>query len=640
VNDTNARTGRPQPRTAVRTSLRLRILLTTLGLLALALGIAVFAFERVAESIVSDALHAHLSARASEVQESVGRFQRERRLAVATWAAAEAMQLTLDSGDAKFAEDHLRKTIQDQGGTFTSAALVDLHDAIVALVREAPKGEERGVGVPAARGLVVDVAYLRRGAAADEVSVALVPLRWVVPGEGDVDTVVMSAPVRDFASDQVGWIVAALAPGAVPQLLAELSGQNAAYLPVIADRDRRIVLTVPRGDLNLIRPIVAAGATATPGTLERIERGRAGSFYAVRTGNSQDSPGWSTLMIVDAEAARGRLYKLRTGLLALFALVLAGAAFAAVISLRQAAKPLGDVASSMQRVAGGDLTTRVRAPYSGELGQLVSAFNTMVAEVERSHDELQRTEALRREVEIAHQIQTAILPVSPAVPGFEVAARMEPADDVGGDLYDILAFGDTFWVLVGDVSGHGINSGLVMMMAQAAAYSAIAEDPHATPGTVINAVNRVVHENVRKRMRRDDYLTLMAARHLGDGRFVAAGAHQPIFVARGGGTVDLIEPLGPWVGLAPSVQPPPMPEYEFVLRPGDLVFFVTDGLLEAKNGTAELFGEDRLRAVLARPEVPSAPQALSDVFAAVESFSHEQADDMTGVVLRRKNELS
>jgi sigma-B regulation protein RsbU (phosphoserine phosphatase) len=217
---------------------------------------------------------------------------------------------------------------------------------------------------------------------------------------------------------------------------------------------------------------------------------------------------------------------------------------------------------------------------------------------------------------------------------------MEPADDVGGDLYDILAFGDTFWVLVGDVSGHGINSGLVMMMAQAAAYSAIAEDPHATPGAVINAVNRVVHENVRRRMRRDDYLTLMAARHMGDGRFVAAGAHQPVFIARGGGTVELIEPEGPWVGLTPSVQPPPMPEYEFVLRPGDLVFFVTDGLLEAKSAGDELFGEDRLRAVLARPEVPSAPQALSDVFAAVESFSPEQADDMTGVVLRRKNELS
>lgn len=623
-----------------RTSLRLRILLTTLGLLALALGIAVFAFERVAESIVSDALHSHLSARAKEVQEAVSRFQRERRLAVDTWAAAEAMQLTLDSGDPKFAEDHLRRTIQDQGGAFTSAALVDLHDGVVAIVRGASATEERGVALVDARGAVVDVAHLRGDAAPGEVSVALAPLRMAVPDGGEVQTVIMAAPVMDFASDLVGWIVAALSPDAVPRLLSELRGKDGAYLPVITDRDRKMVLTVAGVDPATLQPVVSAPAPAELGALERVERAASGTVFAVRTAASGAAPGWATFMLVDARAARGPLTKLRVVLLVLFALVLAGAAFTAVLSLRQAAKPLGDVAVSMEKVAGGDLSTRVRDTYSGELGQLVSTFNTMVEEVSRARDELQRTEALRREVEIAHQIQTAILPVSPAVPGFEVAARMKPADDVGGDLYDILAFSDTFWVLVGDVSGHGINSGLVMMMAQAAAYSAIAEDPHATPGDVINAVNRVVHENVRRRMRRDDYLTLMAARHMGDGRFVAAGAHQPVFISRGGGKVDLIEPEGPWVGLTPNVQPPPMPEYEFTLAPGDLVFFVTDGLLEAKDGGTELFGEDRLRALLARSEVPSASQALADVFSAVETFSHEQADDMTGVVLRRKNELA
>ena len=626
-----------KPLQVARTSLRLRILATTLLLVAAALLLAVVGFERVAESIVTEALHSHLGARAREVQESVGRFQRERVLAVATWAAAESMQLTLDSGDPKFAEDHLRRTIQDQGGAFTAVALVDLHEAIVALVREAPAGEDRGVPVPEAAGVVTDVAHLRRGAGPDEVSVALAPLRLVVPDSEEGETIVMSAPVRDFASDLVGWVVAALAPRAVPKLLSELSGKDGAYLPVITDRDRKFVLTIPGADPEAVRPVTAA-AQGAPGTLELVENAR-GSTYAVRTANSEGAPGWATVMMVDAKHAKGRLRNLRVSLLALFVLVLGGAAVTAVLSLRQAAKPLGDVAESMVRVAGGDLSTRVRDAYSGELGQLVTSFNTMVEEVARSRDELQRTEALRREVQIAHQIQTAILPVSPAVPGFEVAARMKPAEDVGGDLYDILAFGDTFWVIVGDVSGHGINSGLVMMMAQAAAYSAIAEDPHASPGAVINAVNRVVHENVRRRMGRDDYLTLMAARHMGDGRFLAAGAHQPVFISRGGGRVDLVEPQGPWVGLTPNVQPPPMPEYEFALGPGELVFFVTDGLLEAKDGAAGMFGEDRLRELLARPEVPSASQALADVFSAVESFSHVQADDMTGVVLRRKNEL-
>jgi sigma-B regulation protein RsbU (phosphoserine phosphatase) len=620
-----------------RTSLRLRILLTTLGLLALALAIAVVAFERVAHSVVTGAVHSHLRARAKEVQESVTRFQRERMLTVRAWAEAEAMQLTLDSGDPKFAEDHLRKSIQDQGGAVTAVALLDFHDEVVALVREAPATEIRGVAVPELRGTRVGVAALRGATADEEISIALAPLSSFVSGAEGGETVVMVAPVRDFASDLVGWVVAALGPQAVPRLLDEVAGKDGRYIPVVADASRRLVLAPPRVDAATLRPVLAA-ARGAPGVLERLVRDPHEPVFGVRTEAAAITPGWSTLMLVDEAEASGRITQLRAVLIGLFVLVLGGAAGVAVLSLRQAARPLADVAGSMQRVAAGDLSTRVHGAWSGELGQLVGAFNGMVEEVSRARDELQRTEALRREVEIAHQIQTAILPVSPAVPGFEVAARMKPADDVGGDLYDILAFGDTFWVIVGDVSGHGINSGLVMMMAQAAAYGAIADDPHCAPSSVIAAVNRVVHENVRRRMRRDDYLTLMAARYMGDGRFVAAGAHQPVFLARGGGKVDVVMPAGPWVGLTANVEPPPMAEYEFHLGPGELVLFLTDGLLEAKDGTGDLFGEDRVRDLLAVERLPSAPQALADVFGAVEGFSHEQEDDMTGVVLRRKHE--
>jgi sigma-B regulation protein RsbU (phosphoserine phosphatase) len=624
-------------RERTRTSLRIRILLTTLGVLAFALAVAVFAFERVAHRVVTDAVHSHLRARAKEVQESVVRYQRERMLTVRGWAEAEAMQLTLDSGDPKFAEDHFRKTIQDQGGAITAVALIDFRDEIVAVVRDAPATESRGVAIPGVSGRPIDVAALRGGAAEEETSVTLAPLSSFVPGVTGADVLVMMAPVRDFAGDLMGWIVAALGPGAVPRLLEEVNGKGGTYVPVVADDARRMVMSLPRADLAALKPLLAVTGGTEPGALERLQHGGE-PVLAVRTVGAASRPGWSTLMLVGEAEASGRLKQLRAVLTGLFVLVMASAALIAVLSLRQAARPLTDVAESMRRVADGDLSIRVRDAYAGELGQLASSFNTMVGEVSRARDELQRTEALRREVEIAHQIQTAILPVSPAVPGFEVAARMKPADDVGGDLYDILAFGDTFWVLVGDVSGHGINSGLVMMMAQAAAYAAIADDPHCTPASIIAAVNRVVHENVRMRMRRDDYLTLMAARHVGDGHFVAAGAHQPVFIARGGGTVDLIDPAGPWVGLSANVEPPPVPEYEFTLRPGDLVFFLTDGLIEAKKEDGEMFGEDRIRELLGATEVPSASQALTDVFAAVERFSHEQADDMTGVVLRRKND--
>jgi sigma-B regulation protein RsbU (phosphoserine phosphatase) len=624
-----------------RTSLRLRLLAATLGLLALALGLAVFAFERVARSIVTEAVHSHLASRAKEVQDSLVRFQRERALTVHDWAVARAMQDTLDLGDPKFAEDHLRRAIQDQGGAIAAAALTTVEGKVITLVREVP-GQTWGLAVDGARGMPIDVRRLRGEVPDDAVSVALAPLADVDRGAGAGDTIVMTCPVDDFFGDLNGWIVAVIAPGAVPRLLQEVTGEGSSLVPVVADGARRLVLSLPRADLDAARDVLARSVGGI-GELETVRPAGGGlraTVLAVRTAPYAQAPGWSTLMMEDEAEAHGRIAKLRLLLIGLVAVVMLIAGFFAVVSLRAAAKPLADVAASMVQVAGGDLSIRVREAYTGELGALASSFNTMVAEVERSRDELQRTEALRREVEIAHQIQTAILPVSPAVKGFEVAARMQPADDVGGDLYDILAFGDTFWVLVGDVSGHGINSGLVMMMAQAAAYGAIADDPHCAPGAVIAAVNRVVHENVRRRMRRDDYMTLMAARHVGDGRFVAAGMHQPIFISRGGGQVDVVESSGPWVGLQPAVEPPAIVQYEFQLAPGDLVCFLTDGILEARDAGERLFGEERVQALLAFGENPSAPQALATLFEAVEQHAPEPADDMTAVVLRRKHDPS
>ncbi len=621
-----------------KTSLRLRLLVTTLVLLTVALGIAVFAFERVARSIVGDAVHSHLSARAKEVQDSVARFQRERALTVHEWSSSRAMQDTFDLGDPKFAEDHLRRSVQDQGGAVTAAALLSIGEKIVTLVREAPAESPWGVAVEAARGAQLDVAALRGKAPEDAVSVGLAPLSAVVPGERAVETIVMTAPVRDFFGDLSGWLVVAIAPGAVPRLLDEVNGNVGAFVPVVADGTKRLVVSLPGVDVEAVRPIVLATGSGPVGSLERIERDRLGAVLAVRTAAAEAPPRWSTLMFIDERQAGGRLDRLRNVLALLFAIVLGAAGFAAIVSLRHASRPLADVAESMVRVTGGDLSTRVRAEYSGELGALVTSFNTMVEEVGRSRDELQRNEAMRRELEIAHQIQSAILPASPVVKGFEVAARMEPADDVGGDLYDMLALGDTFWVLVGDVSGHGLNSGLVMMMAQAAAYASIADDPHRSPASVIAAVNRVVHENVRRRMRRDDYMTLMAARHMGGGRFVAAGAHQPIFVVRSPGRVEVVESAGPWIGLSASVEPPPIEEYRFDLGPGELVCFVTDGILEARDRSEALFGEDRVTALLGAAEASSASQVLADLFAAVSEFSPEPADDMTAVVLRHKHE--
>ncbi|HSN92120.1 MAG TPA: serine/threonine protein phosphatase, partial [Anaeromyxobacteraceae bacterium] len=328
----------PSPRS--RTSLRLRILLATLALLAVALGVAAFAFERVARSVILEAVHSHLGARANEVQEAVERFQRERALTVRGWSEAEAMQLTLDSGDPKFAEDYLKRTIQDQQGAITAAALLTIDGEIVVLVRPGAEGERRGVGVAELAGETVDATAIPLAAEGDLVGISLGPLSALVPGSNEGEAILLAAPVLDFASDLVAFVAAAVPPAALSRLLDEVNGEASHYVPVVSDREGRLFLTIPRADRGWVRAAAGARPTGPLGTLERMDRGDADALLAVRTHAQEEIPGWATLMLVDESEVQGRLQRLRLLLAVLFGGVLACGAVAAVISVRQASKPL------------------------------------------------------------------------------------------------------------------------------------------------------------------------------------------------------------------------------------------------------------------------------------------------------------
>jgi sigma-B regulation protein RsbU (phosphoserine phosphatase) len=619
---------------ALTSSLRVRLFAATVILVALALGAAALGFERVARGVVTEAVHDHLSARSREIHEVVLRFQQERELTIRNWAKAEGMRLTLDSGDPKFAEDFLRVLIQEQGGSIAAAALVGPEGSMTAGVRAA-QGEVRGVALAGQRGRQVQLPAVEQAMGSGASTLELGVLRTLDTEGGDEPVLLVTVPVKDFAGDPMGAVVGAISTRAIGRLLAEARGHDAAIVPLVYTADRKLLLAPP--GIDVARYAALAAVPGVPGTLEHFDPPGQDALLAVRSAVAASPPGWASAMVETEQAAYGKLYSMRLVLGALYLVVLVVAAVASIWALRAAAQPLTEVAGSMSRVAGGDLTTRLPEIYTDELGHLVGSFNTMVAEVARSRDELQRTEALRKEVQIAHRIQTAILPNSPAVRGYEVAARMKPAEDVGGDLYDVLAFPDTFWILIGDVSGHGINSGLVMMMAQAAAYSTIADDPNCRPRDVIAAVNRVIHENVRMRMQRDDYLTLMALRHLGDGRFVCAGAHQPVFISREGGAVDVLEPAGPWVGITQDVSPSVV-EREFQVGRGDVLCLITDGVVEATAAGGELWGEERLAALLCEPGPRTASQLLATIFERTEGFMASQADDMTAVILRRKHD--
>jgi serine phosphatase RsbU (regulator of sigma subunit) len=319
-------------------------------------------------------------------------------------------------------------------------------------------------------------------------------------------------------------------------------------------------------------------------------------------------------------------------ILGLAALALIAAAALAWLVARRIARPIDQLAGFTRDVAAGNLEA-VAQPYGpDEVQTLAGAMNDMVAQIAASHARLVEAERMRSELEIANRIQTSILPRDLHVPGLDVAARMRPASEVGGDYYDVLPVADGCWLGIGDVAGHGVTAGIVMLMVQSLVAVLIHEHPEARPAALLPALNSVLVRNIRGRLEQDEHLTFTLLRVFADGRVVYAGAHEDILVCRGDGTCERVRPIGAWIGIAEDV--PPAVEGELQLQPGDLMLLHTDGLTEAMNAAGERFGMARLCAALTRVRARPVADVVAALFAEVDVWAVSQEDDITVLAVR------
>ncbi|HYQ41329.1 MAG TPA: SpoIIE family protein phosphatase [Polyangiaceae bacterium] len=292
-----------------------------------------------------------------------------------------------------------------------------------------------------------------------------------------------------------------------------------------------------------------------------------------------------------------------------------------------------------RRIAAGDLEGRVSITEGDELGQLGGAFNEMTGELGRARAALSNQARMARELEIAAQIQRALLPPAPSHADFEFAGRMVPADEVGGDFYDVLADPNrgTLWISIGDVSGHGVGAGLVMLMAQAAFASHFLNNSAEAPARVLREVNALLCENITTRLRDNKYVTAQLLTYQGDGSFVCVGAHEwPIVYRAKTGRCEIIEAPGPWLGIASEL--PDVPLTALSVDPGDVLCLYSDGITEAQNADGELFDMARMSAVIeaALAEGKALDDVTRAVFDAVEAFSGRHEDDWTMLLVKRR----
>jgi serine phosphatase RsbU (regulator of sigma subunit) len=246
---------------------------------------------------------------------------------------------------------------------------------------------------------------------------------------------------------------------------------------------------------------------------------------------------------------------------------------------------------------------------------------------------------MARELEIAAHIQRALLPSKPLHPAFDFAGRMIPANEVGGDFFDVQSSDRALWITIGDVSGHGLPAGLVMLMAQSAFASHFRATPDAEPQRVFRAVNELLWQNVSKRLRDDKYATCQLLAYRGSGRFAVVGGHQALLVYRAStGQVETVEAPGPWLGILREL--PAFATHDLQLDVDDVLCLYSDGLIEAPDKRGDLYDLPRLRAKLG-----DALGATRDLDAAVErvlqdvlGFCDRLEDDGCLLLVRRKAE--
>ncbi|MEG4418429.1 PP2C family protein-serine/threonine phosphatase [Microcoleus sp. LAD1_D5] len=300
-----------------------------------------------------------------------------------------------------------------------------------------------------------------------------------------------------------------------------------------------------------------------------------------------------------------------------------------------------------KKMASGNLDHKIILDNRDELGQVVGAFNKIADALVGANQEITvlndrlKAENMRMsaELDVTRKIQQMLLPKDRElneVVGLDIAGFMEAAEEVGGDYYDVLQHEGRVKIGIGDVTGHGLESGVLMIMVQTAVRTLLAYN-ESDPVKFLSAINSVIYDNIQ-RMKCDKNASL-ALLDYQQGMLKLSGQHEEMIVVRSNGcverfdTIDLGFPIGLDADIAEFVA-----ETIVQLYSGDVVVLYTDGITEAKNMDKLLYGLERLIKVIEINSQRSVAEIRHAVIKDVRSHIGEQKvfDDITLLVLKQK----
>jgi Serine phosphatase RsbU, regulator of sigma subunit len=312
------------------------------------------------------------------------------------------------------------------------------------------------------------------------------------------------------------------------------------------------------------------------------------------------------------------------GLAVLFAAVL-------IFSITRA---VNRIEKGTKAVEKGDFTYRIAMKPQNQLGEMAQSFDRMTESIAMLLVNVAENERLQSEIEIAASIQRNLLPKEgPQFRGVSFSAHFEPTASIGGDYYDVFNIDKTrLAVAIGDVSGHGLSTGLVMAMVKAAITTLVEEGAEET--SLFHRLNDLVFRSTERRAFMTLAFTIFDLEH-GTIRHTNAGHLYPYLLREGQSPRGIEVPSLP-LGVRSTIS---THTAEVDLQEGDAVVYLSDGIVEAQDENGEPFGFDHLEALLAESN-DRAPSTIRDrILEAVARHcgTRPADDDRTVMILRFDN---
>ena len=302
--------------------------------------------------------------------------------------------------------------------------------------------------------------------------------------------------------------------------------------------------------------------------------------------------------------------------------------------IRKVVAPVEDFSDVAKKIAKGDFTAELpQIKSQDELKELRNSFEYLQHSLVNYIEELKSTtankERIESELRIAHKIQMGMLPkLFPAFPerdDLALSAKLVPAKEVGGDLYDFFIEDDNLYFIIGDVSGKGVPASLVMAVT-CRLFRSVASHIN-KPEEIMSSLNNSLSDGNESGMFCTAILGILDLK-TGLLKYCNAGHNSPLIVDTNGRVYPMrVEPNLP-LGLFDGY---PYEGQEMMLDKGMMLYMYTDGINEAENQDKELFGDNRLLALLKQNVSKTPTEIIDESFAAVKCHADgaAQSDDIT-----------